>query len=154
MAGIQIAPGRHCQVLCSGAAAGKPFVDAGASGQINHEMEEIEIIFLSMAAHHLRGQLIILLTNHRNILFPERVGLFRSRHHRLHGNLFEAQIRQMQHILSEIQVIPGKGSSHIIIVLIPALRQLLELGHNQIIASVAVPERTHFIIDFLTAVNA
>ena len=116
-------------------------------------MEEIKIIFLSMSAHHLRRQLVVLLAERRNVLFPDGIGLFRSRHHRLHGDLLEAQIRQMQHVLGKIQVVAGKGSAHVVIVLIPAFSQLLELRHNQIVAAVSVSEGTHFVIDLFTSVD-
>ena len=117
-------------------------------------MEEVEILVCPMAAHHLCRQLVVLLTDKGHVLFPEGVGLLRSRHHRLHGDLLEAQVRQVQHVLGEIQVIAGKGAAHIVIVLIPALCQLLELRHDQVVASVAVPEGAHFVVDLFSAVDA
>ena len=107
-----------------------------------------------MTLYHLRRQAIILLTDQRNILFPNGIGLLRRRHHRLHGNLLKAQIRKMQNILAEIKVIPSESSSHIIIILIPAFGRFLELGNNQLIASLSIPERTHLVMNPLPAVNA
>ena len=57
-----------------------------------------------------------------------------------------SQIRQVQHIFGEIQVVMGKGSPDIIIFLIPALRKLLEFGNDQVIAARPVPERTHMVM--------
>ena len=53
-----------------------------------------------------------------------------------------------------MQVIPGKGAPDIVIILIAAFRQLLELGYYQFVASFAVPEGAHFIVNLLPAVNA
>lgn len=47
-----------------------------------------------------------------------------------------------------------EGTSHIIICLITALGSLLELRHDEIIASLAVAERSHSVMDFLTSVGA
>ncbi len=60
----------------------------------------------------------------------------------------------MEHILAKIQVIPGKGAPDIVIILIAAFCQLLELGYYQFVASFAVPEGAHFIVNLLPAVNA
>ena len=60
----------------------------------------------------------------------------------------------MLYILAKVQVIVGEGAAHIIIELITALRQLLELGNNDVIASLSASVRTHFVIYCLTSVNA
>ena len=59
----------------------------------------------------------------------------------------------MQHILREIKIIMCKGSSHIILILMSALRELLELRHDQIVASRTLAERPHLIVNFLPSVN-
>ena len=46
------------------------------------------------------------------------------------------------------------GAAHIISHLLTALRHLLKLGHNQIIAALPAPERTHPVVHFLASVNA
>ena len=60
----------------------------------------------------------------------------------------------MQHIRREIQIVAGKGPAHIIIVLIPGLGELLELGHDQLIAALAVAEGAHLVVDLRTSVQA
>ena len=40
MAGIQVPPGGNREILRPAAAPAQPLVDTGASGQVNHEMEE------------------------------------------------------------------------------------------------------------------
>ena len=48
----------------------------------------------------------------------------------------------------------GKRTADIVSFLLSALRNLLEFGYDQVIASLAATERTHFIMDFLSAVYA
>ena len=60
----------------------------------------------------------------------------------------------MYHILGEIQVLPGKCASHIVIVLVSAVGKLLKLRDNELIASLAVSKRAHLIVDLRTAVQA
>ena len=59
----------------------------------------------------------------------------------------------MKYILRKIQVIMGKCTSHIILILVSALRKLLKLRNNQIIASFSIAERTHMVMNFLPSVN-
>ena len=60
----------------------------------------------------------------------------------------------MQHVLAEVQVIAGEGSTHVVIGLVPAVCQLPELRHNDIVAAVAVAERAHPVIDLFASVDA
>ena len=47
-----------------------------------------------------------------------------------------------------------EGTSYIIICLITALGNLLELRHDKVIASLAVAERSHPVVNLLTSVGA
>ena len=58
----------------------------------------------------------------------------------------------MLDIFSEIQIIMGKSPSHIIIELIPALRQFLEFGYDFLVAALPASVGTHFVIYFLAPV--
>ena len=59
----------------------------------------------------------------------------------------------MQNVLGEIQIIVGKCTTHIIVHLVSALRYLLELGNNDVIAALPAAERTHLIVDLLTSID-
>ena len=59
----------------------------------------------------------------------------------------------MQNVLGEIQIIVGKCTTHIIIHLVSALRYLLELGNNDVIAALSAAERTHLVVDLLTSID-
>ena len=72
---------------------------------------------------------------------------------RLHRNLLESQIGQMQYILGKIGVEMGIGTANIITLLIPAFCKFLELRNDQIIASRPLPERTHTVIHFFSSIN-
>ena len=60
----------------------------------------------------------------------------------------------MFYILGKIQIISCKCTSNVVLLLITALCQLLELRNNQVIASLAVSERTHPVVDFPASVQA
>ena len=59
----------------------------------------------------------------------------------------------MQNVLGEIQIIVGERTAHIIVHLVSALRYLLELGNNDVIAALPAAERTHLVVDLLTAID-
>ena len=60
----------------------------------------------------------------------------------------------MLHILGEVQIFSCKCSPYVILLLIPALGQLLELRHDQVIASLSVPEWAHTVVDLFSSVQA
>ena len=59
----------------------------------------------------------------------------------------------MLDILGKIQIIMGKGTAYIIIGLVTALCQLLELRYNQIIAALSAPKRTHSVMYLFPTVD-
>ena len=154
MAGIQIAPGRHGQVLCAGSAAGQPLGHAGSSLQVDHEMEEVESFAFLFSLDHNLCKTVVLFTDLRNVLLTDGVGIRLVPHHRLDGHLLKSKIRKMQDVVGEIQVVPCERAPDIVSLLVSAVRQLLELGNDQVIAAFAVPERTHIVVDLFTPIQA
>ena len=65
----------------------------------------------------------------------------------------EAQRGHVHHILREVQVFPGKGTAHIVVLGPASGHQLLELGNNHLIAALAVHRGTHVVIDLLAAIQ-
>ena len=59
----------------------------------------------------------------------------------------------MHDILGKIQIIMGKGTAYIIIGLVTAFCQLLELRYNQIIAALPTPKRAHSVMYLFPAVD-
>ena len=124
MAGIELPPRRYPQVLATASTAGKPFGHTGTSGQINVEVEEMEISAFSVAFQQKLRQLIVLLKQSGQILFTKGIIVLRLRHHRFHRNLLKAKVCQLFHILGEVQIVSGKGSPDKIILLISAVCRL------------------------------
>ena len=60
----------------------------------------------------------------------------------------------MKHVVRKVQIVPGECTADIIIHLLSAVRKLLELGDNQVIAAAAVTEGAHLIVDILSSVQA
>ena len=154
MAGIKVSPGRHGQIFRTGAAARQALCHTGTSLQIYHKMEKIESPSLSAAPCHLHGKLIIFFLQRRQIRLGNSVWIRGFRHHRLHGNLLKAQIRQMQHILRKVQIVVGVGSPHIVFFLPPAFGCFYKFRDNAVIASLTAPEGPHPVVDFLSPVDA
>ena len=59
----------------------------------------------------------------------------------------------MLYVLGKIQIISGKGTSHIIVHLVTAFCHLLKLGNDLIIASLSATERTHAVMYLSAAVD-
>ena len=117
-------------------------------------MEEIETPSFFSALYHFHCQPVVFLHQHRQIRLRDGIVVLRPRHHRLHGYLFETQIRQVQHIPGEIQVVMGECPPHIVPLLSSALGHFPEFRHNQVIAALSAPERPHFVMDFFPSVDA
>ena len=116
-------------------------------------MEKVETLSFLLAAQHLLRQLIVLLEEHRDIPLPQRILLRLLRHHRFHGDLLKAQVRQMQYILRKIEIVPRKSPPHIVVHLVPARRRLLKFRHYLIVTALSAPERTHQVVDLLSSVD-
>ena len=107
-----------------------------------------------MTPDQLHRQPVVLLQDRRHILSTDRVGLLLIRHHRLHGKLLKAKIRQMLHILREVQVIMGERAAGIIIELSSAVRKLLEFGNDLVVAALSAPMRAHPVVHLPAPVDA
>ena len=59
----------------------------------------------------------------------------------------------MQDVFGEVQIVPCKCPTDIIPFLIPAVRKLLKLRHDQIIASLSIAEGAHLIVNLPPAVQ-
>ena len=153
MAWIQISPRCHSQVLGSGSTAGKALVHARAAAQVDHVMEEVKSSSLFFPFQHFFCQFIVSLADLRNIFFANGIRLFRSGHNRLHGNLLKSLICQTQHILYKVQIVMGKCTSYIILLLVSAFCYFFEFIQDKIIASLSVFERAHMIVYFFSSVD-
>ena len=116
-------------------------------------MEEMKGPSLPLPLNHLSSKLIILFKKDRQILFRQCIFIRRLGHHRLHRNLLKAQICQMKNISGKIRIKMGKGSTDIILILIPAFRKFLELGNDQIVAACPIPERPHPVVNLSSPIN-
>ena len=117
-------------------------------------MEEIKTFSFFFPADIFQRQFIILRQNGRYILLTQRIVLRDVRHHRLHGDLLESQVRQMLHVFGKVQIVSGKSAPHIIIHLVSALGHLLILRYHLVIASLSAPVRPHQVMDSFSPVDA
>jgi len=98
MAGEQVALGRDREVLRAGAAAGQALDETGAVGQVDHVVVEGEGTALALPLQHLERQRLVLVHQERQVLVRQRAGVAGGGHHRLHADLGEAQVRDVQDV--------------------------------------------------------
>ena len=107
-----------------------------------------------LAAQHILGQQLVLVKQLGQVLLGQGLGGIGRGHHRLHGQLRESQIvRHVEQIVGEIHVVVGEGAPHIIALAAAGSHQLLELGHDAVIAAVARQVHPEPVVHFLAAVQ-
>ena len=154
VAGVEIAPRGHGHILGAGAAARDALVDAGAVLQIQNVMVEGDRLTGLLAAQHVVGQQLILVKQLGQILLGQRLGGVGRRHNRLHRQLTEAEIVcHMEQVLGKINIVMRKGAAHIVALAAARLDQLLELGHDAVIAAVTGQIHAEAVVDLLAAVE-
>ena len=118
-------------------------------------MEKDKALALPAALHILGRELVVLLEDNRQVFFANRIGLRGVCDHRLHAHLLEAEIRKVQHILGELQIVVRKCAADVVILvlLVPLRRKALELRDNDVIAALPAARRTHAVVHFFPAVQ-
>ena len=154
MAGEQLPPGGHGQVLRAGAAAGHALVQAGAAGEIQHVVVEGEGPPLLLPLEHLLGQDLILRKELGQVLFRQGPGLAGGTDHRLHAQLGEAQVGHVEDVVGEVHVVVGEGPAHIIAQIAPFFHKTLEFGDNDVIAANPGEVFPQAVVDLFPAVQA
>ena len=151
--GVQVAPRGHGHVLRTGAAAGDALINAGAALEVDHIVVEGEGPSLLVPLQHQSGQILILL--HDDFLVRLRQGrrITVGSHHRLHAQLREAQIQHGLDVLQKVGVGVGEGPPHIVVLPLPGLHQLLELGNDLLPAAVSCIVHPVAVMDLLAAVQ-
>ena len=149
MAGIDVAVGGDGHILAACAAAPQALDDAGALGQVHVKVEEVHVL----AAHQLPGQLFILGIHLGQILPLDGKGVVQGAAGGLYRDVAEAQRGQVHHVLGEVQILPGEGAPDIVVLGAPARHQLLELGHDHVIAALAVDGGAHVVVHILPAIQ-
>ena len=89
MAGVQIPPRRHRQVLGSRTAAGQTLGHTRSAFQIQHKMEECKSFAISLAFHHCLCQRIVFAEDLRQVALAYGIGIRLFPHHRLDRYLLE-----------------------------------------------------------------
>ncbi len=153
VAGINVSIRGHGHVFVAGAAAGEPLPQAGAASQVDHEVEEVEPLAVGTAIQIDLRQPVILRLDGRQIFFLQGIFLAWIGHHRLNGQLLEAFICQIKHIVAEVLVVAGEGAPNVVLLVPTLFGKFLGFFHNQLIAALAVDGRTHPVVHFRPAVD-
>ena len=84
----------------------------------------------------------------------EGIGVAGGADHRLHAQLVKAQIGQMEDVVGEVHIVVGEGAAHIVFLVAAGLGELLELGHDGVVAALTGVVLAQPVVDFLAAVDA
>ena len=153
MAGVQIAPGGNSHVLGAGAAAGDALIDAGAAGQVDHVVVEGKASALAVALDHLLGKDLVLLLQDGQVGLSQGAGVAGVADHRLHAQLGKAEVCHVEDIVGKVGVKVGIGAAHIVVLVAALLDELLELGHDAVVAAVACAVHAEAVVDLLAAIQ-
>ena len=122
--------------------------------QIQNVMVEGDRLAGLLAAQHVVGQQLILVKQLGQILLGQRLGGVGRRHNRLHRQLAEAEVVcHMEQVLGKINIVMRKGTAHIVALAAARLDQLLELGHDAVIAAVTGQIHAEAVVDLLAAIE-
>ena len=153
VAGVQIAPRSNSHVLRAGATAGNALVDAGAAGEVDHVVVEGKATALAVALDHFLGKDLVLFLQDGQIFLGQGTGVARLRHHRLHAQLSKAEVGHVEDIVGEVGVVVGVGAAHVVVLVAALLHELLELGHDGIVAAMACIVLAEAVVDLFAAIQ-
>ena len=153
VAGVQIAPRGNSHVLGAGAAAGDALIDAGAAGQVDHVVVEGKASALAVALDHLLGKDLVLLLQDGQVGLSQGAGVAGVADHRFHAQLGKAEVCHVEDIVGKVGVKVGIGAAHIVVLVAALLDELLELGHDAVVAAVACAVHAETVVDLLAAVQ-
>ena len=111
MTGVDIPIGGNSYILTACSAAPEPLNHTGALRQVHIKVEEIYIL----SVHQHLGQSFVLLLYPAQVLFPNGKGVVYRAAAWLHRYMTEAQVSHVEHILSKVQVVPGKGAPDVVV---------------------------------------
>ena len=153
VAGVQIAPRSNSHVLRAGATAGNALVDAGAAGEVDHVVVEGKATALAVALDHFLGKDLVLFLQDGQIFLGQGTGVAGLRHHRLHAQLSKAEVGHVEDIVGEVGVVVGVGAAHVVVLVAALLHELLELGHDGIVAAMACIVLAEAVVDLFAAIQ-
>ena len=117
-------------------------------------MVEREAAALAVPLDHLFGQDLILLLEDGQVLRGQGAGVVRLTDHGLHAQLGKAEVSHVEDVVGKVGVEMGVGAAHVVVLIAALLDELLELGHDGIIAAAARVILAEAVVDLLAAVQA
>ena len=153
MTWVDVAVRCDCHVLIAAAAATQTLDRTGALIQIQHEVEEVELLAGCLIVQNLLHQPFIFLKNTGQVCLGNCVRFFRISDNRFHRDLVEACVQQSEHIIGEVQIVLGVSTADVVFLFPTLIYQLLVHGNDLVIGALAVYAGTHAVIDFFSAVD-
>ena len=149
MTGIDVPIRSDGHILTARPAAPQPLDDTGPLSQIHIEVEEVHVL----PPLQLPGQLLVFRLHCGQVSLLDGEGVVQRSAGRFHRNMAEAQGSQVLHVVGKVQVLPGEGAPHIVVLGPPLRDQLLELGDDHVIAPLPVDSGAHVVVDLPPAVQ-
>ena len=107
-----------------------------------------------LAAQHVVGKQLVLVKQLGEVLLGQCLRRIRRCNDRLHRQFSKAKIiGHMEQVFGKINVVMCKGAAHVVALAAACLDQLLELGHDAVIAAVAGQVYAEPVVDFLAPVE-
>ena len=108
---------------------------------------------LAVALDHLLGKDLVLLLQDGQVGLGQGAGVAGVADHRLHAQLGKAEVCHVEDIVGKVGVIVGIGAAHIVVLVAALFHELLELGHDAVVAAVACAVHAEAVVDLLAAVQ-
>ena len=150
--GENIAVGSDSDVVVAAAAAAQALDSARTLIEVEHEVEEVELIAFFLVIEDLLGEFFVLSEDFREVLVSESV-LIAFAYDRLNGDLVESGIAEGENVFGEVLVLIGEGTADVVLLIASSGNQLLVLGENNIVAALTVSEDAEVVVDLLATVD-
>ena len=147
VAGVDIAVRGDGHVFVARAAAGQALAKAGAAGEVHHEMKEAEpLVRIAAADHIFAAQTLVFLEHAGQVAFADGIVVAFVGDDRLDGELLKALVRQVQHVVSKVQIVAGEGAAQVVALLAAPPGEFLRLLDDEVIAALAVGGGAHAVV--------
>ena len=102
---------------------------------------------------HESCEFFVLLENNRQVFFCDSGRTGRICNDRFHGELVKSEVQHLPDIVYEINVVVGKGTSHVVAEVTSLSYELLEVRNDPVVRAVACIVNTEAVVYFFTSVQ-
>ena len=153
MARINVTVRCNRNVFIAATAATQTLDGTRALIQIQHEVEEIELLSGLLIIQNLIHQYFVFFEDCWQICFCDCIWIIFICHNWFYRNLVKSMFQQVKYIVREVQIVLGISTTYIIFLIATLCNQTLIFRQDNVIAALAVYSLPHPVINCLSAVN-